>query len=253
MEERLQKFIASSGIASRRQAEDMIIEGRVKVNGTIVKLLGTKVTPNDIVEVDGTIIKKQDTMAYYLLNKPEGYISTTSDDRNRRTVMDLIKGIPETVYPVGRLDYDSSGLLVFTNDRQLMEGMLNPINEIEREYHVTITGLLRRNESYAIQRGIVIDGVKTKRCMIYNVKYNKEKTSTSLDIVLTEGKNREIRRLFSSFNHEVKTLKRTRFGNIILDVRKGEYRRMKPYEIKMLKLVLGNPQFKNNKNNKFYK
>jgi len=242
MEERLQKFISASGVTSRRKAEEMITSGQVKVNGKVVTELGTKVTPNDIVTINNEVIHKTDNYVYYMLNKPEGYVTSTEDDRGRKTVMDLVKGIPERIYPVGRLDYDTSGLLLFTNDGDFMNLLLKPATEIQKEYHVTIKGLLRKEESKTVEKGVDLGDLTTKKSRIYNVKYNEEKTSTSLDIVITEGKNREIRRMFDSVNHEVKTLKRMRFGNVLLDIQKGTYRRLRPYEIKSLKLLASTPR-----------
>lgn len=248
MEERLQKYLAKCGIASRRECEEIIKEGRVAVNGKIIKEMGFIVSNVDTVLVDGIEVNVIEDKVYYMLNKPTGYVSTMKDDRGRKTIASLISDIDERVFPIGRLDYDTSGLILFTNDGDFSNLLLNPKTGIEKEYLVTVKGLLRKSESDIITRGgIDLDGVPSKPVKIFNVEYNKERTSTTLQIVLTEGKNREIRRLFSYVGHEVSSIKRIRFGNIILDVKRGTYRRLKPYEIKSIKLLAINGKPKEKK------
>ncbi len=248
MEERLQKYLAKCGIASRRECEEIIKEGRVAVNGKIIKEMGYIVSNVDAVLVDGIEVNVIEDKVYYMLNKPTGYVSTMKDDRGRKTIASLISDIDERVFPIGRLDYDTSGLILFTNDGDFSNLLLNPKTGIEKEYLVTIKGLLRKSESDIITRGgIDLDGSPSKPVKIFNVEYNKEKTSTTLQIVLTEGKNREIRRLFGYVNHEVSSIKRIRFGNIILDVKRGTYRRLKPYEVKSIKLLAINGKPKEKK------
>lgn len=248
MEERLQKYLANCGIASRRECEEIIKEGRVAVNGKIIKEMGFIVSNVDTVLVDGLEVNVIEDKVYYMLNKPTGYVSTMKDDRRRKTIASLISDIDERVFPIGRLDYDTSGLILFTNDGDFSNLLLNPKTGIEKEYLVTVKGLLRKSESDVITRGgIDLDGIPSKPVKIFNVEYNKERTSTTLQIVLTEGKNREIRRLFSYVGHEVSSIKRIRFGNIILDVKRGTYRRLKPYEIKSIKLLAINGKPKEKK------
>ncbi len=248
MEERLQKYLAKCGIASRRECEEIIKEGRVAVNGKIIKEMGYIVSNVDTVLVDGIEVNVIEDKVYYMLNKPTGYVSTMKDDRGRKTIASLISDIDERVFPIGRLDYDTSGLILFTNDGDFSNLLLNPKTGMEKEYLVTVKGLLRKSESDVITRGgIDLDGVPSKPVIIFNVEYNKERTSTTLQIVLTEGKNREIRRLFSYVGHEVSSIKRIRFGNIILDVKRGTYRRLKPYEIKSIKLLAINGKPKEKK------
>lgn len=237
MEDRLQKFLSENGIASRREAEDLIVKGRVKVNGKVVTTLGTKVSDQDNVEVDDKEVLIQENRVYYLLNKPEGYISSTQDEAGRKTIKDLMVGVKERIYPVGRLDYDTSGLIIFTNDGDFSNMLLKPKNEIEKEYQVHIKGLLRKEESLKLVKGIDLGDFVTSPCRIFNVKYDDNKLGTTLSIVITEGKNREIRRMFDAVNHEVTSLKRIRFGNLILDIEKGTFRRLRPYEVKSLKLL----------------
>lgn len=237
MEERLQKFLAAAGVASRRKAEELITSGKVEVNGKIVTTLGTKVSPTDVIKVDGKLIAKADNFVYYMLNKPEGYISSTVDEVGRKTIMDLMKGVDERIYPIGRLDYDTSGLILLTNDGDFSNLVLKPENEIEKEYRVKIKGLLRKEESSKVEKGMDLGDFEAKPCKIYNVKYDEKRVNTVLDIVITEGKNREIRKMFDSVGHEVIDLKRTRFGNIILDIPKGTYRSLKLFEVKSLKFL----------------
>ena len=153
MEERLQKYISASGLVSRREAEKLIINGEVKVNGKVVTELGTKVTEKDKVEVDGVKLTKQENKVYYMLNKPTAYITTTKDDKGRKTVMSLMEHVEERIYPVGRLDYDTSGLLIMTNDSEFKTLLEKPSYEIEKEYHVKVEGLLRKEESKKIEKG----------------------------------------------------------------------------------------------------
>lgn len=237
MEERIQKYISSSGFTSRRDAERLIKEGLVTVNDKVITEYGYKVVDGDIVNVSGVIIEPQKNKVYYMLNKPTGYLTTSKDDKGRKTIYNLLKGIDERVYPVGRLDYDTSGLIILTNDSTFKSNLENPEVGIEKEYHVKVEGLLRKEESYKIQKGVDLIEFKTKPCKILNVKYNDEKTSTTLDIIIKEGKNREIRRIFDSVNHKVKSLRRTRIGNLYLDISEGYFRNLTPHEVKLLKLL----------------
>lgn len=231
--DRLQKVIAQSGLCSRRKAETLITEGKVKVNGEIITELGTKVTKKDTVEVNGIVLNKE-APVYYVLYKPVGYVSTTNDELNRKTVLDLIPNHAR-VYPVGRLDYDTSGVLILTNDGDFTNQMIHPKSGIEKEYDVTITGFLRKETSKKLERGIKLDGKMTKRARIKNVTYIKEKELTKLTIIITEGKYHQVKRMFEAFSHEVTTLKRVRFGVITLnDLAKGDVRLLKPHEYKTL-------------------
>jgi len=232
--ERLQKIIAHSGYTSRRKAEDLIVAGKVKVNGEVIKELGTRVKRSDIIIVEGNILSIE-AKVYYLLYKPEGYISSTDDEKGRKTVLDLV---PEDkrVYPVGRLDYDTSGVLLLTNDGDFTNLMTSPKNHVEKEYRVKLKGFLRKEESTLLCRGIRIDNYKTKKAKIKDVVYNKESETTLATIIITEGKYHQVKLMFDAINHPVLRLKRVRFGIITVDKMKiGEYRILKPYEIKQLK------------------
>ena len=232
--ERLQKVIARSGIASRRKAEELIVQGKVKVNSKVVKELGTKVDSSDLVEVNGKAISKEE-FVYFVLYKPSGYVSTTSDEHDRRTVLDLVQK-KERIYPVGRLDYDTSGVLLLTNDGTFTNLMTSPKHETEKEYRVKVKGFLRKEESAKLARGIVIDNYKTKRAIIKDVTYNKKNETSQATIIITEGKYHQVKKMFEAVGHPVLKLKRTRFGVVTLEgLKTGEHRRLKPYELKQLR------------------
>lgn len=232
--ERLQKVIAHSGYCSRRKAEQLIIDGKVKVNGEIVKELGTKVAKKDVVMVEGQTLQKEESI-YYVLYKPEGYVSTTNDEHDRKTVLDLVPD-DKRVYPVGRLDYDTSGVLLITNDGEFTNLMTSPKHEIEKEYIVKMKGFLRKEESRKVALGIKINNYKTKKAIVKDVKYNTANETTVATIIIKEGKYHQVKLMFEAVGHPVLSLKRVRFGNITLDgMKRGDVRRLKPYEIKQLK------------------
>ncbi|MCK4551764.1 MAG: rRNA pseudouridine synthase [Tenericutes bacterium] len=231
--ERLQKIIQKAGIASRRKAEELILDGKVEVNGKIVTVLGTKASITDSIKVDGKKIKVEEKK-YYLLNKPEGYVSTTDDEFNRLTVIDLIP-VQEKLFPVGRLDYNTSGVIILTNDGEFANALMNPKFNIEKEYSAKIGGLLRKETSKTICRGVDLGDFRTKKAKIFNVEYDNKKENTTLNIVITEGKYHQVKRMFDKFNHQVLKLKRERYGCVTLKgLEKGEYRRLKIHEVKKL-------------------
>ena len=230
---RLQKVIADSGYCSRRQAEKLITEGKVKVNGETCAILGTKVTKKDNITINDKPLPER-IPVYYLLYKPEGYISTTKDDKGRKTVIDLVPS-DQRLYPVGRLDFDTSGVLLLTNDGEFHHAMLHPKHKIEKEYEVKIEGLLRKETSFKLMKGIIIEGVKTHRAKINRVEYNTKNMTTSCHITITEGRYHQVKKMFEAMQHPVIKLKRIRFGLITLEgMKKGEYRPLKPHEIKQL-------------------
>ncbi len=232
--ERLQKVIANSGYTSRRKAEDLITAGKVKVNDKVITELGTKVTSKDIVHVEGKLIRREEKV-YYVLYKPEGYVSTTSDEFGRKTVLDLVSS-NKRVYPVGRLDYDTSGVLLLTNDGDFTNLMTSPKNHVEKEYRVKVDGLLRKEESTTICRGIKLDTYTTKKARIKDVSYNKKNLTTLATITITEGKYHQVKKMFEFTGHKVLKLKRVRFGFVTLEnMRIGEHRLLKPYELKQLR------------------
>lgn len=233
--ERLQKVIARSGVASRRKAEELMTAGKVKVNDKVVTELGTKVSSKDIVSVNGKAISHEE-LVYYVLYKPEGYVSTTNDEHDRKTVVDLIKD-PRRIYPVGRLDYDTSGVLLVTNDGEFTNLMTSPKHKVEKEYEVKMQGFLRKEESTLLCRGIKIDNYVTRKAYIKDVSYNKSNETTKATITITEGKYHQVKKMFEAVGHPVLKLKRVRFGCVdLVGLRKGENRYLKPHELKQLKL-----------------
>ncbi|HHW79594.1 MAG TPA: rRNA pseudouridine synthase [Acholeplasmataceae bacterium] len=235
--ERLQKRIASSNIASRRQAEKMILEGRVKVNGELITELGVLVSKDDKITVDDKPIMEAENH-YFLVNKPTGYVSSTKDEKNRKTVVDIIKeDYPNLrVYPVGRLDYDTAGLLLITNDGNLTQILTRPEYEVEKEYIVRVNGVVLRKTLNSLRNGVTIDEnyfAKPKDVRI--VEIDKVNKSTSLTIVLTEGKNRQVRKMFDAIGHSVKNLTRIRYDFLTLDgVARGKYRKLTIHEVRKL-------------------
>ena len=234
--ERLQKVMAACGVASRRKCEEIIKEGRVKVNDIVVTELGTKVSKNDKIVVDNVELSRQQHV-YYALNKPTGYITAVSDKLGRRTVMDLID--PETkktrIFPVGRLDYDTSGLLLLTNDGELSYRLTRSEKEVEKIYQVRVDGIINQTAVTQLIRGVVIDGIKTKPAHVEIIDFDKEHNSSLIHIGITEGRNRQVRKMCETVGFEVKKLKRLSFAGITLDgLAVGEYRELKPHEIKKL-------------------
>jgi 23S rRNA pseudouridine2605 synthase len=231
--ERLQKLIAQAGIASRRAAEQLIVEGRVKVNGQVVRELGTVAQTSDLIEVDGSPIKFE-TNVYYVLNKPAGVLSTTSDDKSRRTVVELIRET-NRIYPIGRLDYDTTGVLLLTNDGEFANALIHPRFKVEKEYDVKAQGLIRREESAMLTKGIRLEDFQSQPAKVLRVEYDEKKENSHVSIVITEGKYHQIKRMFEAIGHPVLKLRRARFGNITCDgLKQGEYRLLKPHEIKTL-------------------
>jgi 23S rRNA pseudouridine2605 synthase len=233
--ERLQKAIAASGYTSRRKAEDLIRQGRVKVNGEVVSELGFKVKQGDLIMVDDKALEGENKV-YYLFYKPQGCICTLSDELGRPTVIDYFNDVSERIYPVGRLDYDTTGVLLMSNDGEFANLMMHPSSHLEKVYEVTITGLVTGETLNKLEKGIYLEGVKTLPCKIRVVGKDVEHKTTMLMIKLVEGKNRQVKKMFESMGHRVKRLHRISVGNIQLKgLRPGEYRRLKPQEVKELK------------------
>ncbi len=231
--ERLQKIIALSGYASRRKAEELIKAGKVMVNGKVVRELGTKANFSDDILVDGKKIEKEEK-EYYIFNKPRGVITSTSDDKGRKVVTDYFE-TNKRLYPVGRLDYDTTGLLILTNDGELANLIMHPRNEIEKQYIAKLEGIIKGEEINKLKNGVVLDGTK---CIPKRVKLREfdKKTNTSIvEIVICEGKNHEVKRLFESVSFNVLKLKRERIGFLTLGkLKSGEYRKLNPKEVKQL-------------------
>lgn len=233
---RLQKIMAMCGVASRRASEKLIQEGKVTVNGKVVTELGAKATLQDEIKVDGELIYKEDKV-YYVLYKPTGYLTTVSDDLGRRTVIDLMQAEVKKyrIFPIGRLDYDTSGVLLMTNDGELMNRLLNSSNNVEKEYLARVNGHLGLDVVAKLKKGILLDGILTKPAEVLIEGYDKRYNTTLVRVTITEGRNRQVRRMFEEVGFEVKKLRRVRFACISCDgMSKGEYRTLKPHEIKTL-------------------
>lgn len=235
MSERLQKVMAQSGVASRRKCEDIICEGRVKVNGRVITEPGYKVdSDKDVIEVDGNIIKKTDENVYILLNKPAGYITSVKDQFGRPTVLELLDGIEGRVYPVGRLDYDTEGLLILSNDGELTYKITHPKYNINKTYRALIQGKVNRDDIEAFEKGIAIEDYVTAPARMEIVRYSKG--NSIVDITIHEGRNRQVRKMCSAIGHEVIRLKRTKIGEIGLGgLKTGKWRYLNDLEIKYLK------------------
>lgn len=234
-EDRLQKVIAQAGIASRRKAETYIVDGRVKVNGKVVTTLGVKVTPQDTVEVDGVPIDREKKV-YYVLNKPRGYVSTVEDDKGRDTVIDLLPEVTERIFPIGRLDYASSGILLLTNDGDFAHLLMHPKHEIEKIYIVKIKGIPSKAKLERLRKGVESDDDILKVSHYKIISFDKKTDSMILEVRLHEGKNRHIRRMFEQLGHPVSKLRREKYGVVSLDkLQAGSYRELTRQEIHLLK------------------
>ncbi|MCQ2555819.1 MAG: rRNA pseudouridine synthase [Clostridia bacterium] len=230
---RINKYLASAGLASRRKADKLIEEGKVKVNGKVVLNLATDIKETDSVVVEGKSVKNTTNFVYYKLNKPKGYITTVDDEKGRKTVMSLLRGVHYRVFPVGRLDYDTEGLLLFTNDGDITNILTKPASEIEKTYVVTIEGTISTDEIKKLSSGVDIGGYVTKPCSVNLL--DKEEKFTKLSITITEGKNRQVRKMLESVGKVVVLLRRTKIGEIALGgLSRGEYKSLNPKEIKYL-------------------
>lgn len=232
---RLQKYIAHCGIASRRKAEELILDGRVKVNNKIVIELGVKIDPDkDTIKVNDKSIRKEGKKVYIMLNKPVGYVTTMSDEKDRKIVTDLIEGVRERVYPVGRLDSDTTGLLLLTNDGDLTYKLTHPSNEVVKRYIAIVEGVPSRWELERFRRGLVIDGKVTSEATIEIAKRYEDESI--LDISMHEGRNRQVKKMCETINHPVKKLKRIGIGGLeIGGLDLGNWRFLDEEEIKHLK------------------
>ncbi len=253
--ERLQKIIAAAGLASRRHAEEMITSGRVSVNGHIVSELGTKADPEtDHIRVDGKLLRGPERHVYLVLNKPKGYVTTVTDPEGRPTVMDLVRTVGERVYPVGRLDYLSEGLLLMTNDGTLVERLMHASSHVPKTYLVKVSGTPTEEAIERLRRGVVLrengrgqkprssehrsrsaPAVKTAPAKIRLIK---EAANPWYEVTLIEGRNRQIRRMFEQVGHHVEKIRRVRYGPLELDVEPGEFRALSPAEVGKLKAAV---------------
>jgi len=232
--ERLQKVIANSGYTSRRKAEELILSGKVTVNGEIVDTLGFKVSGNDLISVEGHSISKDVKKEYYLLNKPREVICSVSDELNRKTVVDIVK-TDARIYPVGRLDYDTTGLIILTNDGELANILMHPKNEIYKTYIAKIDGILTEDDFKKIKKGIVIDNRKLKVDRLKVKKVDKEKMTSLVEITIHEGRNHIVRKFFEKLGYDVKKLHRSNLAFLTDDgLKSGEYRKLSLKEVKIL-------------------
>ncbi|MGI6065003.1 MAG: pseudouridine synthase [Bacillota bacterium] len=235
MEERLQKILAHAGVASRRACEELILSGKVKVDGRVVRELGTKVDPDkNCIEVDGKIIESKEEPVYILLYKPSGYVSTVYDPHSRPTVLDLVKDIKARIYPVGRLDYDTSGLLLMTNDGELTNKLIHPSREVEKVYHALVKGIPSMHELSHLSKGIFLEDGKTAPARVCLKKIQGR--NALIEIAIHEGKNRQVKRMFDALGYPVLRLKRVAFAFLTLDrLTPGKWRYLRPHEVEDLK------------------
>lgn len=231
--ERLSKIIANSGVASRRGAEKLILEGKVNVDGQTITELGTKVSKKSVIEVEGIKIGKEEKV-YYLLNKPRGVVSTTKDDKGRKTIVNLIHD-PRRIYPVGRLDYDTTGAIILTNDGEFANMLMHPKNRIEKVYIAKIKGIPQINQIMNLKKGVLIDGIKTSRAKVKVKKVDNKSNTSIVEITIHEGRNHQVKRMFESVGLEVLKLKRERIAFLDLTgLDSKDYRKLTPKEVNRL-------------------
>lgn len=230
---RLQKFLAHAGIASRRTAEDIIKQGRVTLNGTTVTDMGIKVSDTDVVQVDGKLIENEEEKIYIMLNKPIGYVSTANDQFGRPTVLDLVKDTNKRLYPVGRLDYDTSGLILLTNDGDFTYQLTHPKHQIDKVYEAVISGIPSADEQELFEAGLEIEDYTTSQAKI--VIKELKGSNALVHITIHEGRNRQVRKMCDAINHKVISLRRISIGSLKLgDLPEGQWRRLIDKEIKSL-------------------
>nr|WP_298874267.1 pseudouridine synthase [uncultured Mogibacterium sp.] len=233
---RINKYIASCGVTSRRKADELIIAGKVAVNGAIMREPGYDVQPDDEVVCDGRKISLEVGKTYILLNKPVGYVTTTSDDKDRPTVLDLIQDEDKRIFPVGRLDYNTSGLLILTNDGDVANKLMHPSKELDKTYRAVVSGILTRGKIARLEKGMDIGGFRTSPAKVEVRKHNIN--STVVDITIHEGKNHQVRRMFKAVDTPVQTLERIKIGNLVIGrLAVGGYRKLGPAEVEYLKSI----------------
>ncbi|MBQ7141185.1 MAG: rRNA pseudouridine synthase [Bacilli bacterium] len=231
--ERLQKVIANNGYCSRREAEKLILDNRVSVNGKIINELGIKVSEKDLIEIDGVKLAK-DPKEYYLLYKPRGVVSTSKDDKNRKTVVDIIK-TDARIYPVGRLDYDTTGVLLLTNDGELSNLLTHPKNKVDKIYIAKVKGIIDVGAIKKLENGVMIDGYKTSKARVKLKKVDKKTNTCIVQLTIHEGRNHQVKKMFESVGFEVLKLKREVFAFFTTGTLKsGEYRKLTIKEVKQL-------------------
>ena len=233
--ERLQKVIAARGYASRRKAEELIQNGKVKVNGEVITSLGTKVNYNDLIEVNGTLLKDDnEDKVYILLNKPRGVVTTTNDEKGRNTVLDLIN-TDKRIYPVGRLDYDTTGIILLTNDGELTNLLTHPSNNVNKTYVAKVKGFFTKEDKERLTKGVKIDNYISAKAKVRLKEYNKKTDTSLVEVTIHEGKNHEVKNMFKVLGYDLVKLKRERFAFLDLKgLKSGEYRYLTTKEVKRL-------------------
>ncbi len=231
---RINKYIALSGLCSRRKADELVLNGNVRINGAVMKEPGYEVEDGDRVEVNGRLVDEREKSVYYLLNKPLGVVTTASDEYERLTVLDLMKDVNERIFPVGRLDYNTSGALILTNDGKLGYRITHPKSEVTKTYRALVSGVISKEKIWKLRNGVDIGGYVTKPARVTLIKENKN--SALLEIIISEGKNRQVRKMLKAVGNPVQELQRVAIGEIKLGrLKEGTYRRLTPKEIEYLK------------------
>jgi 23S rRNA pseudouridine2605 synthase len=234
MEERLQKILAEAGVASRRKAEELIAAGRVSVNGEVVTEMGVKADMSDDIRVDGKPIRKEEHV-YYLLNKPAGYICTLKDDKGRKTVRECMPDVKERIFPVGRLDYDTTGLIIMTNDGEFANRMMHPRYHLPKTYEVAVDGILTDQMLIMLTKGIRLNDGMTLPAEVILLSRKESTHKTVIQITIREGRNRQVRRMMEYFHCKVTRLSRIRYGCLETgSLRQGQYRKLRSYEVRKL-------------------
>ena len=231
--ERLQKIIANSGYCSRRKAEELILNGKVRVNGEVINTLGSKVSYSDTIIINGVTLKLE-PKEYVLLYKPRGVVSSVHDDKGRKTVVDIVES-ENRLYPVGRLDYDTSGILLLTNDGELTNLLIHPSHEVEKVYVAKIDDIVIPSLVKSLEKGVIIDGKKTGKARVKIKKIDKKKKSSLIELMIYEGRNHQVKKMFEAIGYHVSKLKREKFAGLTLDgLKSGEYRHLNIKEVKTL-------------------
>ena len=232
--ERLQKVIANKGYCSRRRAEELILQGKVEVNGKIIKEMGYKVSYDDDILVEGNALNDKEGKVYFLLNKPRGVLSTVHDEKGRKTVIDLIN-TSARIYPVGRLDYDTTGLIILTNDGDLTALLTHPKNNIDKKYVAKINGFLTKEDVLKLKNGVIINNRKTCKSKVKIKKYDKKNNTSLVELVIHEGRNHQVKKMFEAIGFRVLKLKREQLAFLTLDgLKSGQARELTIHEVKKL-------------------
>lgn len=249
---RLQKRIAEQSDYSRRKAEELIIEGKVSVNGKIIQELGYKVTDKDKIEIEGVALNTNEKK-YFILNKPEKCVSTVSDDKGRKTVIDFIK-TKAKVYPIGRLDYDTTGILLLTNDGDFANLLMHPSSNIEKVYSAKIDGIMTLADIKELKQGVLIDGYKTKECRVKVRKVNNKSNTSIIEIGINEGRNHQIKKMFKALGFNVLKLDRIRYGILTIEnLKRGESKELSKKDVSRLYVLANNKGNRNGKEEKRFK